>query len=80
MTEISRFNGALLLEVNNYNIKSYSTFDQRGNVDYTKNNERGSWGISGVLMTEDSISSYRGHRAKFWSAKPNRYSGFITKL
>ena len=64
MTEISRFTGALLLEVNSYNIKSYSTFDQRGNVDYTKNNERGSWGF-GVTYDRDSISSYEDTEQNF---------------
>jgi hypothetical protein len=64
MTEISRFTGGLLLEVNNYNIKSYSTFDQRGNVDYTKNNERGSWGF-GVTYDRDSISSYEDTEQNF---------------
>jgi len=63
-TEISRFTGALLLEVNNYNIKSYSTFDQRGNVDYTRNNERGSWGF-GVTYDRDSISSYEDTEQNF---------------
>ena len=64
MTAISKFTGALLLEVNNYNIKSYSTFDQRGNVDYTKNNERGSWGF-GVTYDRDSISSYEDTEQNF---------------
>jgi hypothetical protein len=64
MTEISRFTGGLLLEVNNYNIKSYSTFDQRGNVDYTRNNERGSWGF-GVTYDRDSISSYEDTEQNF---------------
>ena len=64
MTETSRLNGGLLLEINNYNIKSYSTFDQRGNVDYTKNNERGSWGF-GVTYDRDSISSYEDTEQNF---------------
>jgi len=57
MTEISRLTGDVLLEANNYNIKSYSTFDQRGNFDYTRSNERGSWGFGGIY-DRDSISSY----------------------
>jgi len=64
MTETSRLNGGLLLEINNYNIKSYSTFDQRGNFEYTKNNERGSWGISGVY-DQDSISSFEDTEQNF---------------
>ena len=64
ITEISRFSGALLLEVNSYNIKSYSTFDQRGNFDYTRANERGSWGFGGVYDS-DSISSYEDTEQNF---------------
>ena len=64
ITEISRFSGALLLEVNSYNIKSYSTFDQRGNFDYTRANERGSWGFGGAY-DRDSISSYEETEQNF---------------
>lgn len=46
-TEISSLGTEFLLEANNYNIKSYSTFDQRAKIDYTKINERGSWGLNG---------------------------------
>ena len=57
ITEVSQFSGALLLEVNSYNIKSYNTFDQRANFNYTRANKRGSWGFGGTYDS-DSISSY----------------------
>ena len=46
-TETSNLSGEFLLEANNYNVKSYSTFDQLANIDYTRINERGSWGLNG---------------------------------
>ena len=46
-TETSSLSSEFLLEANNYNIKSYSTFDQLANIDYIRINERGSWGLNG---------------------------------
>jgi hypothetical protein len=46
-TETSSLSSEFLLEANNYNIKSYSTFDQLANINYIRINERGSWGLNG---------------------------------
>jgi hypothetical protein len=56
-TETSELNGGIFLAINNYNIKSYNTSDQRGNFDYTKKTESGSWGFGGVY-DRDSISEF----------------------
>ncbi|MDB2410063.1 hypothetical protein N9W57_05505 [Pseudomonadales bacterium] len=53
LTDVSRLVGDISLEANNYNLVSYSTFDQLMNVSYTRSNERGSWGVSGNY-TRDS--------------------------
>ena len=52
-TGTSQLVGDIALDVNDYNLDSYNTFDQSINVSYSRFNERGSWGLSGNY-TRDS--------------------------
>ena len=46
LTSVSQFVGDITLEANEYNLVSYSTFDQLMNLSYTRSNQKGSWGVS----------------------------------